>query len=128
MSTDLENNKRIVVAFYELAFNARQPAEAMRLYGGPHYIQHNPAVADGRDGFIQFVTDFGARFPDKHLEIKRVIAEGDLVMLHAHARTVPGERGMAVADIFRLENGRIVEHWDVLQAIPERAANANTMF
>lgn len=125
---DLEHNKRIALAFYELAFNGGQPAEAMRLYGGPTYRQHNPEVADGPEGFIGFVTGFSARFPHKRLEIKRVIAEGDLVVLHVHAKLSPQDRGAAIIDMFRLENGRVVEHWDVIQPIPEHAANTNTMF
>lgn len=128
VSFDLEQNKRTVIAFYELAFNAHQPAEAMRVYGGSTYTQHNPEVANGPEGFIEFVMGFGARFPEKHIEIKRVIAEGDLVVLHAHARMSPADRGAAIFDMFRLKDGKIVEHWDVIQPIPERSANGNGMF
>lgn len=128
MNSDLERNKRSVVEFYELAFNAKKPAEAINRYAGPDYIQHNPEVANGPEGFIQFVNGFTAAHPALHLEIKKTIAEGDFVVLHVLARTSPQDRGMAVMDIFRLEKGRIVEHWDVLQPIPERSANNNGMF
>ncbi|MGC3980064.1 MAG: ester cyclase [Steroidobacteraceae bacterium] len=123
-----EQNKRTAVAFYELAFNNRQPAEAVRLYVGPNYRQHNPEVGDGQEAFIGFVTGFAARFPEKHLEVKRVIAEGDMVALHVHAKMSPADRGAAIIDMFRFESGKIVEHWDVIQPIPEQSANGNTMF
>lgn len=124
----LAQHKATALAFYELAFNQSQPAEAMRLYGGSTYRQHNPEVADGPAGFVEFVTAFAQRFPHKRLSIKRVIAEGDLVALHVHAVLVPGDPGAAIVDMFRFEDGRIVEHWDVIQRIPEKAANSNTMF
>jgi predicted SnoaL-like aldol condensation-catalyzing enzyme len=128
MQTDLEHNKNIVMTFYDLAFNQKQPAEAMRLYGGPTYTQHNPHVKDGPQGFVEFVTDFVMHFPQLRIDIQRVIAEGDLVVLHAHARTSPQDRGMAAVDIFRVDNGRVVEHWDVLQPLPYQSANGNGMF
>lgn len=126
--SDLERNKKTVVDFYELAFNAKRPAEAIAKYAGPHYIQHNPEVGDGTEAFIGFVTGFTTAHPQLHLDIKRVIAESNYVVLHVWARTSPEDSGMAVTDIFRLEQGRIVEHWDVLQPIPEVSANENGMF
>ena len=95
---------------------------------GPTYRQHNPTVADGIEGWKAFILWLKAKRPDFRVEIKRVVAEGDLVMLHVHMVLDATDRGRAGVEIFRLENGRIVEHWDVLQAIPETAANANTMF
>jgi predicted SnoaL-like aldol condensation-catalyzing enzyme len=122
-----ETNKKNVVEFYEKALNQKD-FEAASKYLGPRYTQHNPAAADGPDGlkaFIQFLRD---KFPDSRSEIKRVFADGDNVIVHVHAMREPGTRGRAIIDIFKLENGKIVEHWDVGQDIPEKAANQNGMF
>ena len=123
-----EENKQKVVSYYTLAFNDKRPEEAVAKYVGPKYIQHNPQAPDGPGAFVQFVQAFAGQFPQLHVEIKRVIAEGDLVMTHSLLTTSPEDRGTAAADIFRLEDGKIVEHWDVLQPVPETAANDNTMF
>ncbi|HXR68794.1 MAG TPA: nuclear transport factor 2 family protein [Dermatophilaceae bacterium] len=125
---DSNENKKTVLAFYSQAFNDRQPAEAVAEYVGATYRQHNPQAQDGPVGFIQFVLGFLGRFPDASLEIKRVVAEGDLVVTHSLLRTSADDRGTAAADIFRLEDGMVVEHWDVLQPVPETSANGNTMF
>ncbi len=126
----LERNKATVVAFYDLMFNRSQPAEAMRLYGGSSYTQHNPEVPDGRDAFIQFFEKMARGYPGKSVVFKRVFAEGNFVTLHGEHQ-FPGWRGgrWAAIDIFRLDDdGRIVEHWDVLQKVPGSSANANGMF
>lgn len=128
MDDQLEANKRIVREWNDLAINQRNPKEAVAKYLGPHYRQHNPGATDGAESFIGFVKRFAQTFPDFHLEPKRIIAEGDYVVLHSHLIRESGDRGMAVVDIFRLENGKIVEHWDVLQQVPETSANDNTMF
>ncbi|MGE5072464.1 MAG: nuclear transport factor 2 family protein [Anaerolineae bacterium] len=128
MNDQLEANKRIVREWNELAVNQRKPEEAIAKHLGPQYRQHNPGAADGAEPFIGFVKRFAQTYPDFRLEIKRIIAEGDTVVLHSHLVRKPGDRGMAVVDIFRLENGKIVEHWDVLQEVPETSANNNTMF
>jgi predicted SnoaL-like aldol condensation-catalyzing enzyme len=128
MDTELEKNKKIVREFYELAFNERKPEEAVSKYMGSYYRQHNPQAGDGAEPFIGFVHYFTQTFPDLHLDIKRLIAEGDLVVTHSNITRHAGDRGMAVMDMFRLEDGKIVEHWDVVQDIPETAANNNTMF
>jgi predicted SnoaL-like aldol condensation-catalyzing enzyme len=125
---DLERNKRTVVAFYARAFTDHEPADAVAQYVGPEYIQHNPDTPDGIDAFVQSATAFIAKFPRVNVEIKRVIAEGDLVVTHDLVKLSPEDRGMAGADIFRLRDGKIVEHWDVRQPIPDKPANANTMF
>jgi predicted SnoaL-like aldol condensation-catalyzing enzyme len=125
---DLETNKQNVLAYYTLAFNDKQPEEAVARYLGDRYIQHNPQAPDGPEAFIQFVRSFAEQSSELSIEIKRVIAEGDLVVTHGLIKTGPDDRGMAAADIFRLEDGKIVEHWDVLQPVPETAANDNTMF
>jgi predicted SnoaL-like aldol condensation-catalyzing enzyme len=126
--TDPEKNKQTVLAYYNLAFNDKQPAEAVEKYGGPHYIQHNPQAPDGFEAFVQFVTNFVEQFPQLSLDIKRAVAEGDMVVTHSLLKTSPEDRGTAAADFFRLEDGKVVEHWDVLQPVPESAANDHPMF
>jgi predicted SnoaL-like aldol condensation-catalyzing enzyme len=126
MNEQLEENKRIVREWHELAL--RTPEEAVAKYIGPNYRQHNPGSADGPESLIQTMKWFTQNFPELRMEVKRIIAEGDLVVLHSHLIMKPGDRGSAVVEMFRLENGRIVEHWDVAQEIPETPANDNTMF
>jgi predicted SnoaL-like aldol condensation-catalyzing enzyme len=126
--TNLEQNKQTVIAFYMRAFTEHEPADAVAKYVGPEYIQHNPDTPTGADAFVESATSVIAKFPQISVEIKRVIAEGDLVAAHNLVRVSPEDRGMAGADIFRLRDGKIVEHWDVRQPVPEAAANDNTMF
>lgn len=123
----LEANKKAVVAFYNAAINDKDFAAARKYMGGK-YIQHNPNAADGPEGLAGFLKFLKEKFPNAKSEIKRVFAEGDYVILHVHAVREPGTRGNAIVDIFRLENGKIVEHWDVIQPIPEKAMNTNGMF
>ncbi|AGW41022.1 homoserine dehydrogenase [Leifsonia xyli subsp. cynodontis DSM 46306] len=125
--TTTEDNKRIVTDYYLTAF-AGNPEKAVADHLGDRYIQHNPQAENGPEAFIGFVHWMRGEYPDTKIEIKRVIAEGDLVVTHSHLVLVPGTPGSAVADFFRLENGKIVEHWDVVQEIPETSANDNTMF
>ncbi len=128
-SDNLARNKENVVAFYELAFNQHKLEEAVAKYVAESYIQHNPGVADGGKAFIDAFAPFLKEHPQSHADIKRVIAEDDLVVVHVHSQLTPEERGEAVIDIFRLdENGKIVEHWDVAQPIPEKTASGHTMF
>jgi predicted SnoaL-like aldol condensation-catalyzing enzyme len=122
-----EQNKKTVVEFYEKAINQKD-FEAASKYMGPRYTQHNPMAADGPAGLQGYLEFLRAKYPRSHSEIKRVFADGDYVILHVHAIREPGTRGSAIVDIFKLENGKVVEHWDVIQDIPEKAANANSMF
>ena len=122
-----ESNKKIVLAFYDAAL-VKKDADAAVSYLGDRYVQHNPLAPDGPEGLRGLIKFLKERFPMRTSDIKRVLADGDLVILHVHAKANPEDRGNAIVDIFRLENGKIVEHWDVIQAVPEKAANNNTMF
>lgn len=126
-SAQEEANRTAVLAFYEKGLNQKN-ADAALAHVGDRYIQHNPNAADGPDGFRKFIGFLREKFPNSHSEIKRSFVDGDYVTLHVHAVREPGTRGNAIVDIFKLENGKIVEHWDVVQPIPENPANSNTMF
>ena len=127
VAADLEANKKTVLEFYEAGLN-KKDFEAAAKYFGPKYIQHNPGAPDGIEGFKGFLAFLREKFPNSWSEIKRVFAEGDYVILHVHAVREPGTRGRAIVDIFRLEDGKIVEHWDVAQDIPEKMPHGNGMF
>ena len=123
----LEDNKKTVLAFYDASINQKDFAAASAFLG-PYYKQHNPTAQDGPEGLKAFIAYLRTKFPKQHGDIKQVIAEGDLVVLHVHSTRDDNTPGRAIVDIFRLENGKVVEHWDVIQDIPAQSANANGMF
>ena len=123
-----EQNKKIVIDFYEGVFIKHQVKDYADRYIGSQYIQHNPHVPDGKAPFVEYFTGYFKENPDAKSVIKRAVAEGDLVFLHVHSTQNAQDRGVAVVDIFRVGNGKIVEHWDVQQDVPEPSANNNTMF
>jgi predicted SnoaL-like aldol condensation-catalyzing enzyme len=123
-----EKNKEVAIAFYNMIFVDHKVEEAFKLYSVPEYKQHNPMAATGAQPAISFLGPYLKSNPQYKGKIIRVIAEGDLVAIHNHVTSGPNDRGSAVVDIFRVENGKVVEHWDVVQSVPEKSANQNTMF
>jgi predicted SnoaL-like aldol condensation-catalyzing enzyme len=127
----LERNKQTVVSFYTTFMNDHDPEGAMKKYVGAEYRQHNPFVKDGKEAFIANFKDLFQRVPKARMEIKRVVVEGDFVVVHVHHLDPTGGKGRATMDWFRLDpDGKIVEHWDVMQWVPEdnEVMNKNTMF
>lgn len=127
MNQNLEANKKNAIDFYEMSYNGK-PRKAVELYVGKEYIQHNPLVGNGPEPFIEYFERMAKEYSDKSIEFVRVIAEGNLVALHTH-QTWPGDEEYVTMDFFRFDNnGKIAEHWDAMQQIPEFSANGNTMY
>jgi predicted SnoaL-like aldol condensation-catalyzing enzyme len=123
-----QSTKAMVTAFYKMVFYDHKVAQAFKTYVGATYKQHNPLVPDGIEPSVAFFSKRFETNPQAINEIKRVIADGHLVAVHVHSRSNDSDRGRAIVDIFRVENGKIIEHWDVIQPVPENAQNNNTMF
>lgn len=124
---NIQQNKENAIAFYKMAYEGN-PKKAIELYVGDEYIQHNPDVADGLNGFIDYFERMQVEYPEKSIEFVRCIGEGNLVALHTH-QTWPENDQYVTMDFFRFdENGKICEHWDAIQQIPEQSANPNTMY
>lgn len=124
---DIERNKINAIAFYKMAYEGT-PEKAIEQYVGNEYIQHNPDVSDGLQGFIDYFEQMQKEYPDKSIEFVRCIGEGNLVALHTH-QVWPGNDQYVTMDFFRFDtNGKICEHWDSIQRIPEHSANSNTMY
>lgn len=128
MDEQLEANKAIIREWHDLIIKQHKPEAAAAKYLGAEYRQHNPGAADGPEAFVGFMKWLAQTYPDFRSESKRMIAEGNYVVEHSHLVLKPGERGLAVVDMYRIENGKIVEHWDVVQEVPETSKNNNTMF
>lgn len=127
MTYNLEKNKKNAIAFYQTAYEG-EPRKAVEQYVGNDYIQHNPLVGGGKEPFITYFERMAKEYPEKSIVFVRSIAEGDLVALHTH-QTWPGGAEYVTMDFFRFdENGKIVEHWDSMQEIPEKSENGNTMY
>lgn len=127
MASDRERNRTNAIAFYETAYLGN-PRDAVEKYVGNEYIQHNPLVGDGKEAFISYFERMAEEYPDKSIEFVRSVAEGNLVALHTH-QTWPGDSEYVTMDFFRFDAmGKIVEHWDSIQAIPETSVNGNSMY
>ena len=121
-------NAQKAVAFLDMVFNQKKVKEGFDKYVGDKYIQHNPIAADGKDAAVEVLSKFMQMVPTWSYEVKHAYVDGDIAIVHSLVRAKPEDRGNAVVDIFRFEKGKVVEHWDVIQAIPEKSANTNTMF
>ena len=127
MSINLKQNKDNAISFYKMSYDGN-PRKAVELFVGSEYIQHNPLVGDGKEPFIQYFEKMATEYPNKSIEFVRSVAEGNIVALHTHQKW-PGNEEYVTMDFFRFDDvGKIVEHWDSMQKIPESSANNNTMY
>jgi predicted SnoaL-like aldol condensation-catalyzing enzyme len=130
MQSATERNRKNAIAFYDLMFNLCKPREAIERYAGATYTQHNPHVADGKEAFVEYFERMASEYPGKRVSFMRTVAEADLVVLHCHqVWPTDAYKDWAGIDIFRFDQeGKIVEHWDVLQVVPSLAKHSNGMF
>lgn len=128
IANDLATNKRVAKNCLDMIFNQKNPTQAAAQYIAPNYRQHNPNASDGPDGVIAFADRYLKDNPQLTMDFKRIIAEGEYVVVHSHQKRNPQDRGDAIVDIFRVQDGKLVEHWDVIQPVPANPANRNTMF
>jgi predicted SnoaL-like aldol condensation-catalyzing enzyme len=126
--SDLSVNKRLAKDCLDMLFNQHKPAQAVAQYIGENYLQHNQDAPDGPQGVIAFASGYIKANPQLKIDFKRIIAEGDLVVVHSHLKPSPSDRGVAVVDIFRVQNGKLVEHWDVMQSLRTNPTNKNGTF
>ncbi len=127
MNHNLKENKKNAIEFYRMSYDGN-PSKAVKLYVGNKYIQHNPVVGDGIQAFIEYFEKMAKEYPNKSIEFVRAVAEDNLVALHTHQRW-PGNEEYVTMDFFRFdEKGKIIEHWDSIQQIPEKSANGNSMY
>lgn len=121
------DNRAIIKHFARLFYTERKVKQAFETYVAPNYVQHNPGIADGRDAAVAALADMFAD-PAKHFTIEQVLVDGDMAVIHVHAIPTPGSHGASVFDMYRMKDGKIVEHWDAIQLVPEKAANSHPMF
>lgn len=126
--SETERNRAIITDFIDLFYGQRKVREAFEKYIAPDYIQHNPIAPDGREATLAVLEPFMKSNPDARTKVLRILVDGDLAAVHAHGTMNPDDRGFAVVDLFRLKGGKIVEHWDVLQPVPDKSANPHPMF
>ncbi len=127
MNSTPKDNKQNAIDFYKMAYLG-DPAQAVQLYVGHEYVQHNPLVGDGKANFVEYFEEMTRDYPGKEIEFVRAVADGDLVALHTH-QTWPGDEQYVTMDFFRFDdNGKIVEHWDSMQEIPAESKNGNLMY
>ena len=120
--------REVVEQFAQMFYGEKNVRVAFEQWVHPDYVQHKPTLPDGREAVIEFLEEMLERFPDRTFTVHRIIASEDLVAVHYHSQATQEDRGFAVVDIFRVEGCRMVEHWDVVQAVPDESANDNTMF
>jgi predicted SnoaL-like aldol condensation-catalyzing enzyme len=123
----MPDNRAIVTDFARLFYTERDVPKAFGTYVVEDYIQHNPGVADGRDAAVAMLDPMFSE-AGREFRIKQILVDGDMAVIHVHAIPAPGERGASVFDMYRLEGGKIVEHWDAIQPVPETSANPHPMF
>lgn len=127
LHAQVHTNREIATQFLDSVVN-KKDFQAASHYLGATYIEHDPQGRNGAEGLAGYIKYLQENFPQARIDMKRVIVDGDYVLFHVHSILTPGSAGQAIVDIFRLENGKVMEHWDVTQEIPMESANDNGMF